>query len=152
MKMAIRLPIVKVKEDENKLFFFDTRLRELRAVDNPFVVIRLNDFEVEHYKGKENQICPAVEILKQDEVHKFGNMFRLVKVSREFLYLVECNPFFKNGKTWVIDEENWTTLGGSVGMSTSEFKTKKEAEQFYNDILRLSHEEMTRKYPNLWVE
>ena len=45
--MAVRLPIVKVEEEDNRLFFFDERLRELRAVDNPFDVIRLNNV-IEH--------------------------------------------------------------------------------------------------------
>ena len=57
--MAVRLPIVKVEEEDNRLFFFDERLRELRAVDNPFDVIRLNDYELEYYKGREKQVCPA---------------------------------------------------------------------------------------------
>jgi len=148
--MAVRLPIARVEEEGNRLFFFDERLRELRAMDNPFDVIRLNDFELEYYKGRENQVCPAMEILRQDEVDKFGNAFRLIKIDGEFPYLVECAPLLlsKDG----IDEEDWGALGGCVGMNSSEFKTRKEAEQFYDDIPRLSHEEMVRKYPDIWVE
>ena len=51
-KVPRRLPTVKIKGQGNKLFFFDERLRELRAVDNPHDRISLNDFEVEYYRNK----------------------------------------------------------------------------------------------------
>lgn len=48
--MVKMLPIVKVEEEGDKLFFFDERLRQLRAVNNPHDYINLNDFELEYYK------------------------------------------------------------------------------------------------------
>ena len=43
------LPIV-TWNDENNLFFFDERLKELRNVNDFSDTIPLNDFEIEHYK------------------------------------------------------------------------------------------------------
>ena len=43
------LPVVRY---EQKLWFFDERLRQLRNVLNPHDFINLNDFEVEYFKRK----------------------------------------------------------------------------------------------------
>lgn len=46
--MVRALPIVFY---EGKHYFFDERLRQLRATNNPHDFINLNDFELEYFKG-----------------------------------------------------------------------------------------------------
>lgn len=46
-----KLPIVKdVDSDDDTDYYLDKRLSELRAVDNPGNIIKLNEFEVYYYE------------------------------------------------------------------------------------------------------
>lgn len=84
MTSAFRmLPVVDV---EGVPHFFDERLRELRDCERPWANIRLNDFELEHYKNLTG--CGNVEITKEDfeayeKVRASGvtNMFDLRNVT-----------------------------------------------------------------------
>ena len=51
-----KLPIVKnIDGDEGIDFYFDRRLSELRAVNNPFHIIKLNEYEVYYYEHLYNE-------------------------------------------------------------------------------------------------
>jgi len=92
------------------------------------------------------------ETIKKDTiVEKYGMVIRLIKIKKsyDYPYSVELAPMYKDD---TYDPEEFTTFGGLVGYSTSEFKTLKQAEEFFNDITTLTHEQMAKKYPNLWVE
>ena len=46
-----KLPIVKdIDSDDDTHYYFDKRLSELRAVNNPNNIIKLNEFEVYYYE------------------------------------------------------------------------------------------------------
>jgi hypothetical protein len=49
IRMVTELP--KIRED-NKTYYFDERLRQLRNVNNPHDFVNINDFEMQYYKEK----------------------------------------------------------------------------------------------------
>jgi len=91
-----------------------------------------------------------MEIIKQDtKVDKHGMVFRIVKTeNKELPYTVEHSPLNNDG---TYNTEDFSILGGTVGYSTSEFKTEEEARSFFNDAINLTNEEMADKYPSIWV-
>ena len=48
---GLSMPGQKVTWVKTGDYFLDERLRELRSIDNPYNVIRLNDVQVEYFKG-----------------------------------------------------------------------------------------------------
>ncbi|GAG86979.1 unnamed protein product [marine sediment metagenome] len=99
---------------------------------------------------------------KKDIVEKFGIRIRLVKYEKDKkevwqeteLSNIDKEPYWVEQVllTYGIQpkHDEWGVFGGGPGMGDSAFKTLKEAEEFYGSILKLSDEEMTKKYPNIW--
>ncbi|MCB4792191.1 MAG: hypothetical protein LHV68_09915 [Elusimicrobia bacterium] len=71
--MPTRLKVVRV---ENKLYFFDERLKELRNIYDPFDRIVLNDFEVEHYRN-----AKGINLNEEEYSKKLGKI--LEKIHRK---------------------------------------------------------------------
>lgn len=102
-----------------------------------------------------NDVFDEYQTIKKDtKVEKFGMVIKIMYINPlinacDYPYIVVFAPLYKDG---TFNEDEYVTFGGSVGYSTSEFKTQKEAETFYNDILNLTSHEMATKYPMLWCE
>lgn len=89
-------------------------------------------------------------IIDDTVVEKYGLAIRMVKGTTEkFPYSVQYAPLY-NDDTY--NKEEFTLFGESVGYSTSEFETEEKAKEFFNDILNLNKEQLSNKYPNIWVE
>jgi len=92
-----------------------------------------------------------MKTLRQQKVEKLGLFVGLIKydkkeIYRGLKYAVYQAPLMRDGSVDII---NFTIFGGGVGMSTSEFKTKQEAEKFYNDVVKLEIFALRRKYPDI---
>ncbi len=92
-------------------------------------------------------------ILRQPtKVERFGIAIRLVDYGEHEKYrryYVEFAPLNSDGST---DDEWWGVFGGGVGSDDSSFETLKEAENFFDDVLKLNGEQMLKKYPKIWLE
>ena len=91
-----------------------------------------------------------MKVLEQAKVvEQHGIVLRIVQSENKKLpYAVQHSPLNKDG---TYDKDNFSILGGTVGYSTSEFKTEEEANAFFNDIQKLNKDQMAEKYPSIWV-
>jgi hypothetical protein len=86
------------------------------------------------------------EIIDEAIVEKFDIAIRLIEDSGT--YKVKKAPINKNRS---YNEENFSVIGGTDGFATSEFDTEEDAQQFFNDIQILDNNELTERYPKIWV-
>lgn len=105
-----------------------------------------------------------MKILDKKIVGKFGIAIRVVEFSekdaeesdieeyiKKYPYWVEHIPLNTDG-TYDKNSDCWGCFGGSVGFDTSVYTNLKDAREFFDDVCKLSSEQMIKKYPNLWVE
>ncbi len=86
------------------------------------------------------------KIADEAVVEKFGLAIRLVKDSGT--YLVMQAPVDQEGK---YNENDFEVFGGTVGYDSSEFDNEMSAQQFFNDIQILSNEQLSERYPKMWI-
>ena len=88
-----------------------------------------------------------MRIMNQAIAEQHGLAVRVVL--NNGVYSVEYSPLMSDGS---YDDEDFSVFGGSVGMSVSSFLTEDKAQEFYHDVLELSHPKLAEKYPNVVVE
>ncbi|MBS3801771.1 MAG: hypothetical protein KGY65_03385 [Candidatus Thermoplasmatota archaeon] len=86
------------------------------------------------------------EIADEALVEKFGIAIRLVEDSGT--YIVQQAPVDQEGK---YNENEFRVFGGPVGYVSSEFDDEDDAQKFFNDIQILSNDQLSERYPKMWI-
>ena len=88
-----------------------------------------------------------MEIVDEAIVEKFDIAIRLMKDSGT--YLVKQAPLSQDG---TYNEHDFSVFGGLYGFDTSEFDNEDDAQQFFNDIQILEQNQLSERYPKIWVK
>lgn len=87
------------------------------------------------------------ELVDEAIVEKFEIAIRLVK--QNTTYIVEQAPIDQEG---TYNEHDFDVFGGIGGYQRSEFDDMDEARKFFNHIQILDTEQLTKRYPKMWVQ
>ena len=87
------------------------------------------------------------EIVDEAIVEKFDIAVRLVK--NNMTYIVQQAPIDQEG---TYNEHDFDVFGGTGGFHRSEFDDLDEARNFFNHIQILDNEELTKRYPKMWIQ
>jgi len=86
------------------------------------------------------------KIIDEAIVEKFDIAIQLVEDSGT--YIVRKAPL-KQKESYT--ENDFSVIGNTDGIATSEFDTRDDAQRFFNDIQILTNKQLTERYPKIWV-